>query len=311
MEGATSAIFPVDACCLAKAYVTAGIARGRAVSSSTQVWYWLVVRIILKQRCLDFSQLGKGPGPVVHTDFPASSRYYPTIALNPHSPKALAFRRMNSHDRTNTDAPTLGTILPIVDTVDWVERLTKTPGITDIQLRIKDETDPDRILERVKLCQNMCHDANIRLWINDYWQAAVKAGCFGVHVGQEDLVKCINAGGLDELIKHNLALGISTHSYGELAAALGVNPSYISLGPVFGTSSKKVAFDPQGLATVAKWRQLIPSHVPLVTIGGIGDAETARQNKEAGADCVAVIGAVTQSEDVAASVLQLNAAMGE
>jgi thiamine-phosphate diphosphorylase len=157
----------------------------------------------------------------------------------------------------------------------------------------------------------MCRDANIRLWINDYWQAAIKAKCFGVHVGQEDLTKCIKAGGLDQLIKHNLALGISTHSYGELAVALGVNPSYISLGPVFGTSSKKVAFDPQGLAIVARWRQLIPSDIPLITIGGIGDPDTARQNKEAGADCVAVIGAVTQSEDVATSVRQLNDAMSE
>lgn len=139
----------------------------------------------------------------------------------------------------------------------------------------------------------------------------MKAGCFGVHVGQEDLVKCITARGLDELIKHNLALGVSTHSYGELAAALGVNPSYISLGPVFGTSSKKVVFDPQGLSTVVKWRQLIPSDMPLVTIGGIGDSKTARQNKKAGADCVAVISAVTQSEDVATAVRQLNAAMSE
>lgn len=257
------------------------------------------------------SKLGKGPGPVVHTDFPASSRHFPSIALNPHSPKAPAFRRLNAFGRAKTDQPILGRILPIVDTVDWVERLTKTPGITDIQLRIKDETDPDRIIERVQTCQNICRDVNIRLWINDYWEAAIEAGCFGVHVGQEDLVKSINEGGLDEMIKHNLALGVSTHSYGELAAALGVNPSYISLGPVFGTSSKKVAFDPQGLSIVAKWRQLIPSDVPLVTIGGIGDSTTARQNKEAGADCVAVIGAVTQNDDVAVAVRQLNAAMSE
>jgi hypothetical protein len=41
MEGATSAIYPVDACCLAKAYVTAGIVHGQAVSSSI-----LVIRYI-------------------------------------------------------------------------------------------------------------------------------------------------------------------------------------------------------------------------------------------------------------------------
>jgi thiamine monophosphate synthase len=55
-----------------------------------------------------------------------------------------------------------------------------------------------------------------------------------------------------------------------------VNSSYISLGSVFGTSSKKVAFNLQGLATVAKRRQLIPLYVlVLAMIGGIGDAETA------------------------------------
>lgn len=211
---------------------------------------------------------------------------------------------------TNKD-PILGRILPIVDTVEWVEKLASTPGITDIQLRIKDETDPGRILERVELCQNMCKNANVRLWINDYWEAAVKAGCFGVHVGQEDLVKCINAGGLKEMRKKNVALGISTHSYGELAAALGINPTYISMGPVFGTSSKKVAFDPQGLSTVRKWRQLIPPEMPFVTIGGICDAQRSRENKAAGADCVAVIGAITQSRDIAAAVCELNEAMNE
>lgn len=249
----------------------------------------------------------------MHTEFPSSYRYFPTISLNAHSPQLPAFRRMRAFGSntaaTNTEEPTLGRILPIVDTVEWVEKLTKTPGITDIQLRIKDETDPDLILERVIKCQKMCQDANVRLWINDYWKAAVDAGCFGVHVGQEDLLECIKAGGLEELRRKNLALGISTHSYGELAAALGIKPSYVSMGPVFGTSSKKVAFDPQGLATVHKWRQLIPPDVPFVTIGGINDPERAKQNKEAGADCVAVIGAVTQSEDVATAVCKLNDSM--
>jgi hypothetical protein len=53
-----------------------------------------------------------------------------------------------------------------------------------------------------------------------------------------------------------------------------------------------VAFNPQGLATVAKWRQLIPLDAPLITIDSIGDAEMARQ-KQVGVDCVTVIGVVT------------------
>jgi CheY-like chemotaxis protein len=57
-----------------------------------------------------------------------------------------------------------------------------------------------------------------------------------------------------------------------------------------------LAFNPQVLAIVAKWRQLIPLDVPLVTIDSFEDAEMARQ-KQVGADCVTVIGVVAQSED--------------
>lgn len=122
-------------------------------------------------------------------------------------------------------------------------------------------------------------------------------------------MKCVKAGGLEQLRAGNVALGISTHSYGELTAALAVKPSYISLGPVFATKSKNVQFDPQGLDTVARWRKLIPPSIPLVTIGGIGDVTTAKQNREAGADCIAVIGAITMADDVPAIVAKLNEAM--
>ena len=285
-QGATSAIYPVDACCLAKAYVTAGISKAMG--------------------------LGKGPGPVQHTQFPSSFRHFPTIAVDPtrRSIDSPAFLPMKAYSNSNVDARLiLGRILPIVDTVEWVEKLANTPGITDIQLRIKDETNPDSILQRTQQCQDMCRQANVRLWINDHWEAAVKTGCFGVHLGQEDLVKCMKKGGLEIIREKNLALGISTHSYAELAAALGIKPSYISMGPVFGTSSKNVAFDPQGLAIVAKWRSLINSEIPFVAIGGIGDAETATSVKKAGADCVAVIGAVTKAVDLLVAVKELNNAM--
>jgi len=38
--------------------------------------------------------------------------------------------------------------------------------------------------------------------------------------------------------------------------------------------------------------------VPLVDIGGIDDADIARELREVGADCVAVIRAVTRTDDV-------------
>jgi thiamine-phosphate diphosphorylase len=290
-QGATKAIDVVDACCLAKAYVSAGI--------------------------IDSVRYGQGPGPVAQTKFPDSHEHFPVIVSDPtqESPSPfLAMRSFNDNNKSDSDnnsiLPILGRILPIVDTVEWVERLAGTPGITDIQLRIKDETlDSVQIVQRVTQCQRLCAQHNVRLWINDHWQAALEAKCFGVHVGQEDLVKCKNAGGLEQLRANNIALGISTHSYGELAAALGIRPTYISLGPVFATSSKKVEFEPQGLAIVTRWRKLIPPNIPFVTIGGISDVNAVQRNREAGSDCVAVIGAITGSKDIPKTVAALNDAM--
>ncbi|KAL9188736.1 hypothetical protein ACHAXT_007114 [Thalassiosira profunda] len=284
--GALSSMHLVDACCIAKAYVNAGIAKG--------------------------VQLGKGPGPVVHTGFPSSYRNFPTIALEANSASTPAFIPMQSYQSAKTSSSsdvTLGRILPIVDTVEF-ERLVATPGITDIQLRFKDTSDYATILDRIKHAQTLCKSNGVRLWINDYWRAAIEAGeCFGIHLGQEDMASCADDGGLDAIREAGLAFGVSTHSYSELAAALGVRPSYISLGPVFATASKDVKFDPQGLETVRQWRKLIPPEVPLVAIGGIGDADVARRVREAGADCAAVIGAVTKADDVGGAVESLNDAM--
>lgn len=187
-EGATSSIFLSDACCLAKAYVSAGIQQG--------------------------VQLGAGPGPVVQTSFPSSYEHFPSIISEPTS-DLPAFPPMKAYsaDKSDDGIPVLGRILPIVDTVDWIRKLAETPGVEDIQLRIKGETDADKIAERVQACQEICSKEGVRLWINDYWEAAVQAGCFGVHVGQEDLLKCKNAGGLEKLREKGMALGISTRKF--------------------------------------------------------------------------------------------------
>eukprot|EP01082_Thalassiosira_pseudonana_P004543 g4236.t1 g4236 contig15:616483-618315(+) len=288
--GALSAMHLVDACCIAKAYVNDGISKG--------------------------VQLGKGPGPVVHTGFPNNSQNFPSIALDASSSSTPAFLPIQSYHTSVASncmaySPvTLGRILPIVDTVEWIEQLVATPGITDIQLRFKDTSDYATILDRIKRSQQLCKSAGVHLWINDHWKEAIEAGdCFGIHLGQEDMAACVEEGGLEKIRSAGLAFGVSTHSYSELSAALGVYPSYISLGPVFQTASKDVKFDPQGLETVRQWRRLIPANIPLVAIGGISNADIAKVVREAGAECAAVIGAVTKAKDVKQSVEDLNNAM--
>eukprot|EP00804_Cyclotella_cryptica_P021788 CCRYP_000797-RA/>CCRYP_000797-RA protein AED:0.06 eAED:0.06 QI:0/0.5/0.33/1/1/1/3/231/652 len=291
--GALHSMYLVDACCIAKAYVNAGIAHA--------------------------VQIGQGPGPVTHTGFPNSSQNFPILALSPDSFSMPSFRPMrpyqtisssSNNGNDNHPAVTLGRILPIVDTIDLLQKVLATDGIQDIQLRFKDTTDYATILDRIQQAQTLCQSKSVRLWINDHWNAAIQAGgCFGIHLGQEDLASCVAANGLDAIRTAGLALGLSTHSYAELAAALGVRPSYISLGPIFPTSSKDVKFDPQGLETVRQWRRLIPPEIPLVGIGGIGDEVAAKAVRDAGVECVAVIGAVTKADDMGLAVMKLNEAM--
>lgn len=145
-----------------------------------------------------------------------------------------------------------------------VERLISL-GVRDIQLRVKGAS-PEALDAEVEQAAEACRAAGGRLWVNDFWQSAVKYGAYGVHLGQEDL----EAGGgeaLRAISAAGLRLGVSTHSYLELARATAVRPSYISLGPVFETRSKKVAFSPRGAVLVKAWRALVD--VPLIAIGGI------------------------------------------
>jgi thiamine-phosphate diphosphorylase len=148
----------------------------------------------------------------------------------------------------------LSTIIPIVDSLEWIKKLSSIPGIMDIQLRLKGTKQEDiepTIREAQEYVSNHCGGLK-RLWINDYWKEAIAGKCFGVHLGQEDLAACVAQGGIEILQRHNIALGISSHTYAELSVAMSVQPSYISLGPVFSTTSKNVKFGPQGLTTVVR-----------------------------------------------------------
>ena len=68
-----------------------------------------------------------------------------------------------------------------------------------------------------------------QLVVNDYWREAIDLGAGFVHLGQGDLVgadiAAIKAAGI--------RIGISTHSIAELDIALGVEPDYIALGPIY------------------------------------------------------------------------------
>ena len=173
---------------------------------------------------------------------------------------------------------------PIVDNLVSLQRMLEK-GACTIQLRLKNKS-MNEIFNDAKEAQVMCDKFGCQFFLNDYWQIAVELNLYGVHLGFEDLQEAP----LKLLEKRGLRLGLSTHSYFELATALVLNPSYIALGPIYPTTLKKMRFSPQGLERISEWRNLIPSSIPLVAIGGIS-VETAKSVFEAGANSIAAVSA--------------------
>ena len=183
---------------------------------------------------------------------------------------------------------------PVVDSLQWVERLTKL-GVGTIQLRAK-ELDDSQALQIVSDALAVTKGTATKLVVNDYWRAAIVAGAEHLHLGQEDLVDA----DLGEIRKARLTLGISTHDDEELATALAAKPDYIALGPIFPTTLKAMRFAPQGIERITAWKLLI-GDIPLVAIGGI-KLEQAREIFAAGANSIAVVSDVTQNADPDARV---------
>ncbi|MBR0899738.1 thiamine phosphate synthase [Bradyrhizobium tropiciagri] len=185
---------------------------------------------------------------------------------------------------------------PVVDSVQWVERLTKL-GVGTIQLRAK-ELDDSGALQIVTDALAITKGTPTKLVVNDYWRAAIVAGAEHLHLGQEDLADA----DLAEIRKAKLTLGVSTHDDAELATALAAKPDYVALGPIFFTTLKSMRFEPQGVPKITEWKKRV-GKIPLVAIGGI-KFEHAAEIFAAGADSIAVVSDVTQNADPDARVRQ-------
>lgn len=181
-------------------------------------------------------------------------------------------------------------LYPVVSNSSWLTILAKS-GIRTIQLRIKGRGLKEVEQEIIKSI-TIADTYGINLFINDYWFLAIKYKAYGIHLGQEDLVTAdinkINAAGI--------RLGISTHSYSELAIALAYQPSYIALGPIFPTTSKIMACMAQGIDRLQEWQMLLAGNCQLVAIGGINVANIDRV-VSAGVYNIALIAEITTSSD--------------
>ena len=160
----------------------------------------------------------------------------------------------------------------------------KAAGVMLVQYRSK-VIEPDSVLREASLMWEVFDGSGCRLMMNDHADLVIAAGFGGVHVGQGDL----SAEDARRVVGRDRWVGVSTHNEEQVRSADKTSADYVAVGPVFATGTKLDAEPVIGLEGVRRARGL--TQKPIVAIGGITRVN-ARSVIEAGADSVAVIGAL-------------------
>lgn len=269
-------------CTLASA-IAAAVARGYAIKDAL-----VLAKMYVSAGLRKSQQIGGGPGPVAHTGWPCAFDDFPVLSKHFSTEESVKFADCGGE---------LG-LYPVMPSAEWIEKLLPL-GVTTIQLRVKDKS-PEQTENEIVRAIEISRRHNARLFINDYWQLAIKHGAYGVHLGQEDL----DAADIAAIRNAGLRLGVSNHSYYELARAHGLRPSYLALGPIFPTATKAMKFADQGVEQLRLWSQLLKPAYTLCAIGGI-DYARARMVLSTGVGSCALVSAITNAPDYRAATAAL------
>ncbi|WP_019029264.1 thiamine phosphate synthase [Colwellia piezophila] len=260
-----------DAFMLTKAFINQGLSASVEMSASQQHQYYGA-----------FEQQGWPHTPT---------------AMAPHFAKvvddlSLQYQDLPAFESLDLNRKKLG-LYPVIDSLYWLKRLLPL-GLEIIQLRVKN-LGQDELEQVIIKAVELAKDYGTRLFINDYWQLAIKHGAYGVHIGQEDLQDA----DLSAIQQAGVRLGISTHGCYEFILAQQLQPSYLAIGAIFPTKTKDMTGQIQGLDNLKQVLALRPENkkqqIPVVAIGGI-TLERAAKVVATGVDSIAVVTAITEAE---------------
>ena len=163
-------------------------------------------------------------------------------------------------------------------------------GAGVLQLRDKTGDRGDVLPVAVRLGE-LCHDHGALFFVNDDIALGFACDADGVHLGQSDLPVDVAR----RILAADKLIGRSNNSDAEVEESVAMGVDYVAVGATFPTTTVgKGARAAIGLDGIRRAREL--TTLPLVAIGGINESNVA-DVVEAGADCVAVISAVTMADD--------------
>jgi thiamine-phosphate pyrophosphorylase len=182
------------------------------------------------------------------------------------------------------------------------EALTGGP-VAAFQMRVKG-VDQHKAAQLAEPLQRICAAHDVAFIVNDDMGLAKRIGADGVHLGQGD-------GDPREaraLLGPSAQIGVTCHDSRHLAMEAGeAGVDYVAFGAFYPTSTKETSHRPDP-SILGWWSRLF--EIPCVAIGGI-TAENGRALVEAGADFLAVCGAVWGHErGPAAAVTEFEESLG-
>ncbi len=169
----------------------------------------------------------------------------------------------------------------------------------------------ERRLEQATALRKLTGEAGARLIINDDFELAMRVSADGVHLGRDDFTGQPVPGFISAMRQQALASGIPSFIVGiscydqleRAIAAENAGANYAAFGSFYPSATKPDAVRASPALIVAAKRQLA---LPIVAIGGI-TVQNAPELIAAGADAVAVVTALFNSEDIQSHASAFNA----
>jgi thiamine-phosphate pyrophosphorylase len=146
----------------------------------------------------------------------------------------------------------------------------------------------------------VCRENGVPLIVNDDVDVALVAGADGVHIGQKDLP----VAAVRKIVPREWIVGASTNNVAEARQAAADGADYVSVGNLFGTTSKE---DTRPATLEMLHAVCAAVSVPVCGIGGINESNI-RSVIDTGAAMACVISAVVAAEDPREAARRLSAA---